>query len=241
MGRFTDNWIEYWNQDQFWSRNILWKINSELLLHRASQFLTFKKDDSILDIGCGSGHIGELLAPMVESILAVDVAEQFVKLCKQRCMNYSNVSTQLLNDDYTKLHFLKKQFSLILCVSVVQYYNNIKEIETLIRSIQKIALPGAKMLIADLPLKRGVFGFAWDSLCSFLLSIKEGYTFHLLSTAFSRWCWKSVYKSFCKNNKTLEFSIQDIEELIKRMDLKAKIITKSFSIYANRPSILIQL
>lgn len=240
MGKSFQNWIDYWGQDDFWRDSLLWKRNAELFFQRADRIVRFRKNDSVLNIGCGPGHMEALLAPVVKSIHAADVIQQFVSLCKKRCVDYDNVSVGLLGDDYTDLSACGRLFSLILCISVVQYYRDMSEVEALIASARKIALPGARMLIADLPLKRGKIGFVWDALCSCLLSIREGYIWLLLRTVFARWLRRSRYKSFYNKTRQLYFTISDIESLIERMGLEARIIRKNFSVYANRPSLLIQ-
>jgi len=233
-------WIDYWKKDELWSRSRLWRINAALFVRRAKAVVSYDETDSVLDIGSGPGYIEESLAPHVKSICSADVSEKFLESLKENCTRFPNVSTRLLREDYTDLSVCGTKFSLFLCVSVVQYYNDISEVEKLIRSARKIALPGSRMLISDLPLKRNFFGFAWDCLCSFCLSIKEGYAAALLSTAFKRWFGSSDYKSFSQKNRTLYFSIRGIRDLMKRMDLDATIIRKNLSIYANRPALLIR-
>lgn len=219
----------------------LWEISSRLFFKRANRIIKFKKSDCVLDIGCGLGYTEIALAPLVKSIHAVDVSEQFINMCSERCADYNNVSMGCLKKgDYTNLEEFKDPFSLILCVSVVQYYRDLSEIEALISSAQKIASPGAQMLIADLPLKRGVIGFVWDAFCSYLLSIREGYAQILCYAAFKRWFCRLRYKVFCSKVKQLYFTIRELESLISRLNLNARIVRESFSVYANRPSLLIQ-
>jgi ubiquinone/menaquinone biosynthesis C-methylase UbiE len=234
------SWIDYWTKDGFWKDSLLWKINSELFFRRVAPIVGLRKDDSVLDIGCGSGHLELFLAPVVKSILAVDVAEGFLESCRKRCENCDNVNVATLGTDYTDLSVFGRSFSLILAVSVVQYYKNISEIEALITSAGNVSLPGARMLIADMPLRRGKSGFVWDALCSCALSIRERYLWTLLHTAFIRWTGGCVYKSFCNEVKTLDFTTDELKLLIQRMGLKARIIRTNLSVYANRPGLLIQ-
>ncbi len=122
MENRQDPWIEYWAQDDFWKDSQLWKINAELFLRRADKILGFTRDESVLNIGCGPGYLEPLLAPKVKRIFALDTAEQFADLCKKNCVNHLNVTVGLLGRNYTDLTVCDELFSLILCVSVVQYY-----------------------------------------------------------------------------------------------------------------------
>ena len=125
-----ENWVDYWSEDDFWKDSRLWEINSRIFFERASRILEFKKSDCVLDIGCGPGYTETLLAPLVKSVYAVDVARQFIDICVKRCKDYKNVSVGHLDrGDYTNLEGFKGPFSIILCVSVVQYYRSVSEIE----------------------------------------------------------------------------------------------------------------
>ncbi len=241
MDRKCKNWVDYWNQDDFWKDSRLWKINSRIFFERANRIIEFKKSDCVLDIGCGPGYSEVLLAPLVKSVYAVDIARQFIDICAKRCKDYKNVSVGYLDrGDYTNLEGFKGPFSIILCVSVVQYYRSVSEIEALISSAKKIAPPGAQMLIADLPLERGRLGFFWDALSSYFLSIHEGYAQILLRTAFARWFRKTRYKAFYNKAEQLYFTTDKLTSLISRLGLNARIIRGNFSVYANRLSLLIQ-
>ena len=241
MDKKCKDWIDYWSEDDFWRDSQLWEINSKLFFKRVSQIIKFKKSDSVLDIGCGPGYVEALLAPLVKRVCAVDVAKQFIDICAKRCSSFNNVKLGLLRkDDYTNLEELGGSFSVILCVSVVQHYRNFKEIEALISSVRKIASSGALMLIADLPLERGMLGFIWDAFCSFLLSVRGGYSQILLCTAYYRWFRLTRYKTFCKETGQLYFTSSKIKSLISKLNLNARVIRGGFSVYANRLSLLIQ-
>ena len=235
------NWIDLWEQNDLWWSLKLCRTNVELFLRLVAPIVQFKKSDVILNIGCGPGRLETLLAPQVEAIMAVDASKRLVEMCKEVCRMHRNVSVKVLGLDYTDLSLCGRSFSLILCVSVVQYYKDISEVEALIRSAQKIVLPGAKMLIADLPLKRNIPGFVWDAFCSLMMSIKEGYTFELLRAAYAVFLRKSEFRSLNRPENLLSFTFEEIDSLIKRMRLDAAIIRQSLSVYSNRPSILINL
>lgn len=236
------SWADYWEQDEFWRDSRLWELNSRLFIERASRIIEFKKSDCVLDIGCGPGHTEAFLAPLVKSVCAIDVSNQFVSMCQTRCRNSNNVSVMnLRRDDYTNLDGFPGPFSVILCVSVVQYYRDVSEIEALICSAKKIAAPDAKMLIADLPLDRGVSGFAWDAVCSYIQGIRKGYARELLRMALRRWFGITRYKDFYAKTKQLYFTAGTLNSLITRLNLNARIIPGNFSVYANRTNLLIQL
>ena len=56
--------------------------------------LNLKKDQTIIDIGCGGGHLVEEISMCVGSMgkaIGVDPSEFQIKTAKERCKNLSNV------------------------------------------------------------------------------------------------------------------------------------------------------
>ncbi len=233
-------WAAYWDQDRFWSSSDLWKIQARIFFHRARRFIQWEPTDVVADIGCGPGFLAMQLAPHVKAIHGFDVAPSQVERFVKNCRHLPNVQVSRLGEDYTDLSDYGERFSLFLCVSVVQYYRNPDEMEALIRSAQATALPGARMLIADLPLRRSLSGCFLDFSSSLLLSLREGYTPSILKAVLLEWPRLSEYRSFCEENPSLFFSADQIQGLIRRMRLNATIIREALSIHASRPSVLIQ-
>lgn len=236
----NNGWIEYWNQDDFWGKLKLWDLNAKVFLQRAEGFVAFEPEDTVLNIGCGPGVLDLNLAGRVHSVLAVDAAANFVEMANEHFKNVPNIEARQMGEDYTDLAIFGRSFSLILCISVVQYYTGMNELEALIRSAQKNCVPGGRMLISDLNMKRNHRQFLWDAVCSLGLSFRDGYFFTLLRMAWKRWFEPSSYRQVYGHGALLEFSYEDLHSLIQRMGLDAQIIRRSFSIYANRPSLLIQ-
>lgn len=235
----TNQWLDYWNRDDFWGTRGLWKLNARVFLRRAKERLKWGADDTVLDIGSGPGELAIVLAGQVGSVLAVDTAPQFVEAVRTRAQTAPNVEAAQLGANYTDLSVFGRQFSLILCISVVQYYRDVTEVEALIRSAQQVARPGGRMLLADLNVKRSRMGFAADAACSLLAGMREGYATTLLRLAWGRWLGPCTYRRADQANRLLEFDEGEIKALVQRMGLNARILRRSLSIYANRPSLLI--
>lgn len=234
-------WVEYWGRDDFWRDSPLWRMNAEVFFRRAGELVGLSGDDRVLNIGCGPGHLERLLAPRVAEVVAADVAGQFVEACRRACRGSGNVRVARLEGDYTDLSSLGMGFTLVLCVSVVQYYRAPKEMEALIASAERVAAPGARLLIADLPLRRGLLGFVWDGVCTLATGLSEGHLGLLLQSAASRWLRRSAYRDSCAANRQLSFTVAELEGLVARLNLDAQVVRRSLSIYANRPSLLIRL
>lgn len=237
----TDNgWLDYWDQDDFWGVRGLWKLNASVFLRRAQGVLSWGAEDTVLDIGSGPGELAFALAGQVKSVLAVDAALRFVEAVRTRAQKTPNVEVAPLGADYTDLTVFERKFSLILCISVIQYYRNVDEVEALIRSARQVARPGGRMLLADLNVRRSRTGFIYDAACSLLAGVREGHASTLLRLAWGRWLAPCAYRRADQANRLLKFDEGEIEALVRRMGLKATILRRSLSIYANRPSLLIQ-
>lgn len=234
-----ESWREYWSRDLLWRDSRLGGISAGIFLRRAPEFLPFGRRDAILEIGCGPGHLAALLAPVVERVHAVDVAPQFVELCRQRCRDFGNVTVGLLGSDYTDLAGCGGPFTRIICVSVIQYYRDLAEVERLIRSARAVAAPGAALLIADFPLARGSVGFVWDAFCTLARALRGGYLGPVLRAAGGRWRADSPYRLLQDRLGSLVFTRAALGELVLRMGLNATVLRRSLSIYANRPSLLV--
>jgi SAM-dependent methyltransferase len=239
MSHCVNAWQEYWQADRFWRDSPLWEKNAEIFLARAAGVVGFGPNDRVLNVGCGAGHLEKRLAPLVREILAVDTAEQFVDLCRARCRGYANVEVARLGPNYTDLTVFGRSFTRVLCISVVQYYRDLAEVQALIESARRVVCAGGRILIADLPLQTGLIGFARDALASCLQSLRHGYALALLGTAARRWLGGASYRSLSHENPELHFNIQKLCDLVRGLHLDAKIVPDSMSVYANRPSLLI--
>lgn len=230
-------WRDYWETDDFWASNELWLKNSEIFMEKITKIFSFSPNHVVLDIGCGMGYLENFLAPKVREVWALDTSEKFLERTEALTKPWGNVRIQKLEEDYTHLQGVPS-FDLCLCVSVVQYYRNLKEVETLIQSAQKIASPGAQMLLADLPQKRSSLGKIWNLIHSFSLALKGGYGGLFLKTVF-RYLRPNRYAHFCEKYPSLFFSRKELEDLVSRSGLRAKIFEENVSLWAKRLNLLI--
>jgi len=234
------NWIEFFETDEYWMNAELWKVNSQLFFDNVTGILGFKKDDQILNIGCGPGYLENMLAPFVKSIHSIDTASKEVNICKEVCRGQKNVTVELMGSDYTNLSSYNNKYNIILCNSVVQYYKDLKEIKSLIESARSISSPGTTMLIADLPCKRSSFGTVVDALQSVLMSIQKGYFLILFKNSYIWWVKQRRNKTYFKQYKQLSFSVDNVKDIIHDLNLDADIIHSNLSVYCNRLTIVIR-
>ncbi len=236
-GASSFDWISYWDQDKFWAQSKIWALNASLFMRGVSSFMNFSKKDSVLDIGCGPGFVAELLAPTVGSYAGADTSEALLSKARERCSLFSNASFKLLPEKYTELN-TSQQFSVFLCVSVIQYYASISEVLDLVRSAQRISLPNGRMLLADIPQPRNFSEKCLDFIASLGRSVQKGYASEYLKVILR--LPFSDYHKITKTKRVLEIPINQLAENVSAMGFKTTIIHPSVSICANRPSLLIQ-
>lgn len=86
---------------------------------------------SVLDIGCGRGHFGLLLKSMGKSYVGVDMSES-VKICKERGLEAYSADVEK-----EKLPFETNSFDMVLCLEVIEHFNNTEFLLSEIRRVIK--------------------------------------------------------------------------------------------------------
>ncbi|MEX0362821.1 MAG: protein-L-isoaspartate(D-aspartate) O-methyltransferase, partial [Allomuricauda sp.] len=68
-------------------------ISQPYIVAYMTQALRLRKDDSVLEIGTGSGYQAAVLAKIVDSVYTIEIVEELAQIAKQRLrnLNYSNV------------------------------------------------------------------------------------------------------------------------------------------------------
>jgi ubiquinone/menaquinone biosynthesis C-methylase UbiE len=233
----TNDWIEWWKTENVVSP-ATWFNNMEIFVTASASLLQYNSEDTILDIGCGPGYLAAFLKDTVKEIHCLDISQRYLDICKQRFTGYNNIFChKLAEDNYTDFSFLKgRQFSIIVCQSVIQYYKEIGEVESLIKEIQRIASPGARVLISDIPISSSMATHVYSLLKGAirekrLLEISK-MLFHAVATAKHRTAYLS--------SGLLTFSEEKLNELIAKLNLDAEVLSSRLTINENRRHLLIR-
>jgi len=234
------SWKQYWSNDHLWSQSNLWEINSRLFFHQLRCIFPLNKNQKVLSLGCGAGHIENKLAGEVAEIHGLDVSESLLKKCEERCSVHRNIRLTHLSQDYTDMSFIDEKYDLIIAVSVLQYYSGLDEVKALLESVKALANPGATFIIGDLPLKRSTIEQVKDSVSSFFLSIKKGYWASFLKIMIKSF-FSGDYSRAKKGNGELLFEFDTLKSLLSETQLKGEFVFEPVSIVSNRPSLIISL
>jgi len=93
---------------------------------------------TVLDFGCGTGALTQLISPTVKSIVAIDPSSEMIKhLDKKALHNVSSISDYLSEELVQKLPELRNQFDLIVASSVCSFLPDYEETLALLKSLLK--------------------------------------------------------------------------------------------------------
>jgi len=109
--------------------------------------LLINKSDNILDIGTGDGKIVNYLSRKCKSATTIDSKEVINKTIRNNKVIY------LKGNIHEEGKKIKKKFDKILVYSVVQYFQNVKEVVTFINLCLKLLKDEGMILIGDIPNK----------------------------------------------------------------------------------------
>ncbi len=108
-----------------------------------------KKNSKVLDIGCGEGNIGLLLAQKNNDVTGVDISSKAISVAqkKAKILNLKDKTTFLVQDaHYLKL---KNKFDIAICIEVLEH---VKDDTRIIKNIYK-QLKKTGTLIITVPSK----------------------------------------------------------------------------------------
>lgn len=236
MHNQTRNWIDWWKKENI-VHEVNWRKNMELFIRATDPLLQYAPHDHILDIGCGPGYLADALKHRVRSIHCLDINESYVAIGQKKFVEHPHVFFHKLDEnDYTNLSsFYDKKFSIIVCLSIIQYYRHKDEVEKLIEEVRKVALPGAKFLIADI--------LTNERLAAQILGlIKTGWREKYLLESF-KLLYRNVvsdYRQYHSSIGLLSYSTEELQRLIDRLQLNATILNTPMTTNANRRHLLIQ-
>jgi ubiquinone/menaquinone biosynthesis C-methylase UbiE len=233
----TNDWIEWWKTENVVSP-ATWFNNMKIFVTASDSLLRYNSQDTILDIGSGPGYLATFLKGRVKEIHCLDTSQRYLDMCKDKLVGHNNVFVYKLNEDnYTDLSFLKdKTFSIIICQSVIQYYKDISEVERLIKEVQRIASPGARFLIADIPSDTSMIAHVYGLLNG---AFREKRLLEISRMLFQTVTTAKHRKAYLSSG-LLTFSDKKLKGLIGKLNLDADVLTSRLTVNENRKHLLIR-
>ena len=115
-------------------------------MHFLLKELDFKKNDEILDLGCGYGRHAIELAKNGYNVTGVDTSKKFIDIAKKEAQK-NNVKIDFLIEDMRNLSFINKFDVIINMFTSFGYFDDESDNELVIQKIHTSLKPNGKFLI----------------------------------------------------------------------------------------------
>ncbi len=103
----------------------------------------FEPEDFVLECGCGTGMLTEVIAPRCRELIATDFSKKMLQKAEAKCGAHNNINFMLA--DIMRLDFADSSFDKVIAANVIHLLENprdaLKELERVCRLRGKIILP----------------------------------------------------------------------------------------------------
>ncbi len=221
----SDTWVAYWDRDEALA-GALWKAQTDFFMKQLQQEVPIYPQDVVLDIGCGKGYESACLAGLAKEVHGLDTSERNVQTARTRYASCKNLFFHTLPvDNYLSLTSLAvPEPTLIVCVSVVQYYKNIGELRTLIAEAKAISAPKGRMLLADLLVD---YNLCKDVAGVFIGGLQSGTCRAKLREMVSG--SHNIYARMRSKNPLLTMATKDVEEICASLGVSLRFIPRNLT------------
>ena len=109
---------------------------------RLRRLLELRGDEGALDVGTGAGAIALALAPLVGSVIGVDLVPELLAEARRR----APANATFLEADATALPFARGEFDL---VTTARTFHHVARPELVLAEMTRVLRPGGTMLVVD--------------------------------------------------------------------------------------------
>jgi 2-polyprenyl-3-methyl-5-hydroxy-6-metoxy-1,4-benzoquinol methylase len=210
-------------------------INTFFFAAQLNKLLKLKSTDRILDYGCGPGYFSDYFARLATEkpvIDGADINSTYVALCKKKypdLLFFKITPDCSSNEKILKEQLSGKDFNYIVLLSIVQYFEGIKDLEKIVALVGAFLQPNGKLIIADVidhktsPVK--------DALSLFLKCLQQRKIKSFFK--FIHYLFFSNYRTIVKDMPLLKVSDETLSAIAKsnNMDL---VKVKGLTIHPSR-------
>lgn len=137
-----------------WHSHVTSGAAFEQVLRRLIELSSPKPTDACVDLGAGTGFVTTAMAPLVSSILAVDISAAMAASLAQRAARdgLRNVSTQV--SDLKELNLMPASADLVVSSYALHHLSD-PDKQALVARAARWLRPGGRLVIADMMFGRG--------------------------------------------------------------------------------------
>lgn len=139
----SDSWDDYAEE---------WDKNEDAILYSRKAFNELAKvvdiaNSTVLDFGCGTGLLSELLAPRVKEIVALDTSREMISILDSKNLpNVKTISEPLSGTSIAQYQLSKGKFDLVVASSVFGF---IPEYQNILMLMKRLLAPGGMIIQWD--------------------------------------------------------------------------------------------
>ncbi|HMJ13142.1 MAG TPA: class I SAM-dependent methyltransferase [Polyangiaceae bacterium] len=236
MAARDQSWVDFWNEQRTFSERFL-DGNARVFFERSRALLNLQPSDSVLELGSGTGHLCERIAPLVGSVCAVEGAPTALARAEERLRHLTNVRwvcADLVRDRLPAAR-APDGYSVVVCHSVLQYLPSHDAVARLMDQLSSLVSTSARLLFADLP---GQSKLLVDAASQLRHGVAGGFGSDVL-WALPAACLSS-YRRLRKRAGVLEFSPEILRALAERSGGRAEIIEGRLTANATRRHLFIE-
>lgn len=147
-------------------------------------------EETVLDIGCGTGEFERLLLAdnPQQRMIGVDISEEMLLLARQKCHAYPNVTFQTASA--LALPFTNNSFDIVVSASTFHYFD---DPVAALEEIKRVLKPNGKIIILD-----WCKDYLLCRICDFILKLADpGYKQCYTQTEFHRFLTSGQFDIKC--------------------------------------------
>lgn len=119
------------------------------LRDRALEAASLRQDDSVLDVGCGTGLLALAAATVADSVIALDVSEGMIEALRQNALAEGLVNVKVVRGDASALPFPDAAFDCVVSSYALHHLDHVGKLRALDEA-RRVLRPGGRLVIVDM-------------------------------------------------------------------------------------------
>ena len=113
------------------------------------QILSCKKDDAVLDIGCGVGRLTDFFSVKTKLYQGIDFVKEYIESDRQNYAHYPNVAfTEMSATDIQETQLKSSKYDIVVSTGLMMYFND-ADCEKLMENLSRLVNKGGRIYIRE--------------------------------------------------------------------------------------------